>query len=60
MGHWKGKVGRNMTMVVKEGIRNSITLKPLLYVSGSRLRNGGGCMCTMEMSYIMGVCDVSI
>ncbi len=53
--------GRNVSMDVKRGLRNSILLPTLTYGSENRTWNGAQQLRVhaVEMSYLRGVCGVS-
>ncbi len=53
--------GRNVSMDVKRGLRNSILLPTLTYGSENWTWNGvqRSRVCEVEMSYLRGVCGVS-
>ncbi len=53
--------GRNVSMDVKRGLRNSILLPTLTYGSENWMCNGAQQLrvCAVEMSYLRGACGVS-
>ncbi len=56
-----GVRGRNVSMNVKRGLRNSILLPTLTYGLKNWTWNGAqqSRVCVVEMSYLRGVCGVS-
>ncbi len=52
--------GRNVSMDVKKGLRNSILLPTLTYGSENWTWNGAqqSRVCTVEMSYLRGACGM--